>query len=84
MSVNRGAPDRGITCRLERSDGSAWRVTRLELDRDPPLVTAFRSDPTGGFERRPVRLEEEPLSRGDRLVWLDRAGVVVWAFRSPL
>lgn len=84
MHRDRNADERDLSCRLERRDGSAWQVTRLDLDSDPPSVTAVRSDPTASFDRNSARLEEEPLARGDRLVWLNRRGEVVWALRSPL
>lgn len=84
MTENRTSGPNDVTCRLERSDGSTWQVIRLDLFHNPPSVTAMRDDPTASGERDFARLEREPLTRGDRLVWLDRRGEVVWALRSPL
>ena len=77
-----------FSCRLTRNDGSVWRVTRIEFVNGTPTVSGF---PLGedGQKRDPSApasawLTDEPLERGDRLVWVDAAGDKVWAFRVPL
>ena len=81
------APNRetnGIVCRLQRPDGSTWRVLELDTHASTPRVTAVRNGTFPGDESTSRRLESEPLRRGDRLEWLDADGDVVWALRSPL
>lgn len=75
--------ERDVVCRLERRDGSVWRVTGLDLEDGTPTVSAVRNDPVGDPDAVAARLRRQPLARGDRLVWLDRSGEVVWALRSP-
>lgn len=76
-----------LRCRLTRRDGSEWQVLRLELDDGPPRVTARLAGairPSRSSSEDPERLEDETLERGDRLMWFDAEGKVVWSMKAPL
>lgn len=75
-----------LNCRLTRRDGSEWQVTKLDLE-GPPTVTARLAGaitPRRASRGDPTRLDDEPLERGDRLLWFDAEGKVVWAMKAPL
>lgn len=76
-----------LTCRLTRRDGSEWQVLKLDLEGHPTVtarlagaITPLRASRGGDW----TRLEDEPLDRGDRLMWFDGEGKVVWAMKAPL
>lgn len=80
--------DTGITCRLLREDGTEWRVTKIEFRGDRTTVSGFPLRASGEEHEASAPASEwitdEPLARGDRLVWLDASGTIVWAMRIPL
>lgn len=80
--------DTGITCRLLREDGTEWRVTKIEFRGDRTTVSGFPLGGSGEEHEASAPASEwitdEPLARGDRLVWLDASGTIVWAMRIPL
>lgn len=71
-------PDRVEACRLERPDGTEWRVRALEVSGPEIRVDARRKTPEGART-----LEDERLGPGDVVRWLDGEGRELWAMRVP-
>lgn len=82
----------GTVCRLLRADGSEWRVTDLRHGEEGGLgVDAVRIE--DAMPDRPdapgpgpvlMRLDGEPLDRGDLLQWIGEGGEVVWSMTLPV
>lgn len=78
--------DNGIRCRLIRRDGTEWEVTEFQASRVPPRISARLVNGNGHADDEGYQedLLDQPLSRGDRMEWLDEDGRVLWAYRAPL
>lgn len=74
---------RAETRRLIRPDGTRWTVSDLRVEDCCFQVTARRVDDENGNGQREV-IRDRPLERGDRLVWLNERGEVVWSARCPV
>lgn len=74
-----------VRCKLLRGDGSEWTVTDLALEADGLHVSAYRyvrEGHTTAAARRET-LEDELLTRADRVWCLNRRGAVVWDLSRP-
>lgn len=78
-----------VRCRLVRSDGSKWHIRELRNTDDGFRVHAVENGDGDPGAREPSAdgasvLENEPLSRGDRVEWVEEGGEVLWSMTVPL
>ena len=74
-----------VRCKLLRGDGSEWTVTDLGLEADGLRVSAYRYVREGhrASETHRETLEDELLTRADRVWCLNRRGAVIWDLSCP-